>query len=167
MCRTSPASPRCLACGFHQGFMLVSESRYNTKPESLMPQSFDRRRFLGATSVAFAALVASGCRARMTHALTAEGEGYGDLVPDPAGLLDLPQGFSYRVLSKLGDPMSDGGSVPDAADGMGCFDIGNGKWALVRNHELRPGPDAWAQLTSGSGPRPRGPGRTGGTTHPV
>jgi len=64
--------------------------------------------------------------------------GYGDLVPDPAGLIDLPQGFSYRVISSLGDAMTDGGTVPDRADGMGCFDLGNGRIALVRNHELQP-----------------------------
>ncbi len=53
-------------------------------------------------------------------------------------MFDLPEGFSYRVISRLDEPMSDGGTVPDRADGMGCFDIGNGKLALVRNHELQP-----------------------------
>lgn len=98
----------------------------------------DRRQFLRATGSAFAALAASACAARGAGGLTAlpAGEGYGPLVTDPAGMLDLPQGFSYRVLSALGDAMSDGGTVPDRADGMGCFDIGNGEWALVRNHEL-------------------------------
>jgi secreted PhoX family phosphatase len=82
-----------------------------------------------------------------------EGNPYGDLVPDPAGLLDLPRGFAYRILSKLGQPMADGGSVPDRADGMGCFDIGQGedgrqKLVLVRNHELHPGLEA-----GGTGPK--------------
>jgi uncharacterized protein len=94
----------------------------------------DRRRFLASTAAAFAALSASGC-----HARAAGAKGYGPLIPDPGGLLDLPKGFSYRVISSLGDAMSDGGTVPDAADGMGCFDLGGGKLALVRNHELRPG----------------------------
>lgn len=58
------------------------------------------------------------------------------LVPDPAGLLDLPPGWSYRVISRLGERMSDGHVVGDKADGMGCFPIGRGKVALVRNHEL-------------------------------
>jgi len=66
---------------------------------------------------------------------------YGELVPDPDGLIDLPEGFSYRVISRLGDMMDDGFTVPDRADGMGCFDLGNGKIALVRNHELRAGAD--------------------------
>src|SRR6187399_3761767 len=100
----------------------------------------DRRRFLRATGSAFAALAASGCL-RAPLAAASAGTGYGPLVPDPQGLIDLPQGFSYRVLSSLGEAMSDGGTVPDRADGMGCFDLGGGKWALVRNHELMPEQD--------------------------
>lgn len=94
-----------------------------------------RRRFMAATAGAFAALAASGCSTMGRGGRI----GYGALVPDPAGLVDLPQGFSYRVLSQLGETMSDGFTVPDAADGMGCFDLPNGKLALVRNHELVPG----------------------------
>ncbi len=99
----------------------------------------DRRRFVAATAAAFAALSASGCHARN---LARSAAGYGPLVPDPAGLLDLPKGFSYRIVSALGDAMSDGGTVPDAADGMGCFALPGGKLALVCNHELRPGKDS-------------------------
>jgi secreted PhoX family phosphatase len=100
----------------------------------------DRRQFLRATGTAFAALAAGGC---MREGLSGVGgaPGYGPLVPDPNGLIDLPAGFTYRVLSSLGDAMSDGGTVPDQADGMGCFDLGNGKLALVRNHELMPNQD--------------------------
>jgi secreted PhoX family phosphatase len=95
----------------------------------------DRRRFLHATGSAFAALAASGCM--RAGVASAQGTaGYGPLVADPQGLIDLPAGFSYRVISSLGDAMSDGGTVPDRADGMGCFDIGGGRLALVRNHEL-------------------------------
>ena len=122
-----------------------------------------RRRFLAATGSAFAALVASGCSTRMPAGATLA-QGYGALVPDPAGLLDLPQGFSYRVISSLGEAMADGGTVPDAADGMGCFDLGGGKLALVRNHELRPGQDAGTVLTSGYGTMPDGSFMPGGTT---
>jgi len=96
----------------------------------------DRRQFLRATGTAFAALAANGCT-RAGLAPIGGAPNYGPLAPDPAGLLDLPEGFSYRVLSSLGEPMSDGGSVPDRADGMGCFDLGGGKLALVRNHELQ------------------------------
>ena len=100
----------------------------------------DRRQFLRATGTAFAALAASGCM-RTGLATTAGAANYGPLLPDPGGLIDLPAGFSYRILSSLGDAMSDGGTVPDQADGMGCFDLGGGKLALVRNHELMPNQD--------------------------
>lgn len=122
----------------------------------------NRRQFLRATASAFAALAAAGCGGRSGGSVPpsqADGGGalvpggvgsqapvplaggYGELLPDPAAVLDLPRGFSYRVLSSLGDRMSDGGTVPNKADGMGCFDLGNGEWALVRNHELRAGED--------------------------
>ena len=105
--------------------------------------NYHRRHFLRATGAAFAALATSGCMRGGALGMTPAGgaDVYGELVADPAGILDLPRGFSYRILSRLGDLMSDGGRVPDNADGMGCFDLGNGKWALVRNHELSPGED--------------------------
>lgn len=103
-----------------------------------MPHSLDRRHFIGRTAAAFAALATSGCHARAMK----QAGGYGPLIADPAGLLDLPAGFSYRVLSALGETMDDGGRVPDAADGMGCIALPGGKLALIRNHELRPGKDS-------------------------
>src|SRR5262245_49612083 len=39
-------------------------------------------------------------------------DGYGALVPDRDGLLDLPRGFQYRVFSREGDAMITGGVVP-------------------------------------------------------
>lgn len=78
--------------------------------------------------------------------------GYGPLVPDPDGLLDLPKGFRYKVLSREGDELRSGeGRVPSNPDGMAAFaapyghghDQGRGRgrhggstW-LVRNHENR------------------------------
>ena len=61
----------------------------------------------------------------------------GRLVKDPDGLIDLPKDFSYRVISRFRDRMSDGLRVPDRADGMGCFAMPDGRIALVRNHELK------------------------------
>jgi uncharacterized protein len=131
----------------------------------------DRRRFLGATATAFAALAASGCMTRGSTAAAPRAAvggfaGYGALRPDPAGLLDLPEGFSYRVLSRLGDAMDDGGTVPDRADGMGCFALGNGEIALVRNHELQPRHDAGGPIAKGFGKR-NGVFVSGGTTNIV
>jgi hypothetical protein len=130
----------------------------------------DRRRFLGATATAFAAIVASGCSVRgggggsgPKVASSGGYAGYGALKPDPAGFLDLPEGFSYRVISRLGDAMDDGGTVPDRADGMGCFDLGNGEIALVRNHELQPRHAAGGPIAKGYGKR-EGVFVPGGTT---
>lgn len=97
----------------------------------------DRRQFtLGLTGTAFAGLLGA-CTSLRGGATTAAPSAYGPLEPDPAGLLDLPRGFRYRVISSFGDRMSDGFVVPDRADGMGCFALDNRRVALVRNHELQ------------------------------
>lgn len=61
---------------------------------------------------------------------------YGNLVPDPNGLLDLPPGFQYRILSRTGDAMEGGLRVPGSPDGMAAFPGPGGKTILIRNHEL-------------------------------
>ncbi|OEV04485.1 alkaline phosphatase PhoX [Streptomyces oceani] len=82
---------------------------------------------------------------------TGGGSGYGPLVPDPDGLLDLPKGFHYEVLSREGDELRSGeGPVPSNPDGMAAFvggqphdhlrnggGHGRGSVWLVRNHENR------------------------------
>jgi secreted PhoX family phosphatase len=65
--------------------------------------------------------------------------GYGELVPDPGKLLDLPSGFQYRVISEQGTRLSNGAPVPGDFDGMAAFPGPRSNTAvLVRNHELRP-----------------------------
>ncbi|MFN0047325.1 MAG: alkaline phosphatase PhoX [Sphingorhabdus sp.] len=98
--------------------------------------NFTRRQLgFGLGSIAFAGLAAR-LIAQAPVAGMNEVTGYGPLVPDPDNLIDLPKGFDYRVISRLGNIMDDGFLVPNAADGMGAIDMGNGKVALVRNHEL-------------------------------
>jgi uncharacterized protein len=62
--------------------------------------------------------------------------GYGQLVKDPKGFLDLPRGFRYRILSAANEPMKTGGVVPSLHDGMAAFAASNGHTVLVRNHEV-------------------------------
>ncbi|MGC5563539.1 PhoX family protein [Streptomyces sp. FR-108] len=83
--------------------------------------------FTGAVSELF-----TGTAAALGHS------GYGPLLPDPDGLLDLPKGFRYRVLSREGDELRSGeGLVPSNHDGMSAFAGRHGRVHLVRNHENR------------------------------
>jgi secreted PhoX family phosphatase len=63
--------------------------------------------------------------------------GYGPLRRDRKKILDLPKGFSYKIISKGGDKMDDGFYVPYLADGMGTFKGPDGLTILLRNHEIR------------------------------
>jgi hypothetical protein len=105
-----------------------------------MPLS--RRHFLrstAATSLAFSGLstlAAAQERSEIQDYLN-QVDGFGPLQADPAGLFDLPDGFSYDVISTAGDAMSDGLVVPGDLDGMACFQRADGRIVLVRNHELR------------------------------
>lgn len=133
-----------------------------------MATDTSRRVFLQSTAAAFAALVASGCTARGGLASGATGSlpamPLGPLVHDPAGFIDLPEGVTYRVISRLGDAMDDGLTVPDNADGMGCFLLPDGSWALVRNHELKASEGAGGALPAGYDRKPGGAPLPGGTT---
>jgi secreted PhoX family phosphatase len=60
---------------------------------------------------------------------------YGPLLRDPAGILDLPPGFSYQVLQRAGATMNDGYRVPWCFDGMSCFPGPDDTLVLMRNHE--------------------------------
>ena len=64
-------------------------------------------------------------------------EGFGPLVPDPAGVLDLPEGFAYTVVSRAGQPLKGqpGGIVPGSQDGTASFEAQRGGVHLVINHE--------------------------------
>ena len=63
---------------------------------------------------------------------------FGALQPDPKGILDLPAGFQYRILSVVNEKMNDGHFVPNNHDGMAAFAGDNGTTILVRNHEIHP-----------------------------
>ena len=111
------------------------------------PMPTTRRQVLARTGAAGAGIAFTGALSELfagTAAAQATGgsAGYGPLVPDPDGLLDLPKGFRYQVLSREGDPLRSGeGKVPSNCDGMAAFAgparRAAGSTYLVRNHENR------------------------------
>ncbi|MET9292998.1 alkaline phosphatase PhoX [Streptomyces sp. NPDC003077] len=63
--------------------------------------------------------------------------GYGPLIPDPKGLLALPAGFSYRVITHTGvTKLESGEFTPSNHDGTATFEGPRGTTLLVNNHEL-------------------------------
>ncbi len=66
------------------------------------------------------------------------------LQPDPHGYMDLPKGFTYRIISKKGDKMSDGFLVPGRPDGMGAFQGKNKEVLIICNHENSPMPPLYS-----------------------
>lgn len=86
-----------------------------------------------------AGLALAGLRAAIGQPLAPDA---GRLVPDPRRLFDLPEGFSYTLLSEVGQRMDDGLPTPGRFDGMGAFAGPGGRTILVRNHELWPHHDA-------------------------
>lgn len=101
-----------------------------------------RRQFLRRSTAATAGFLALR-RALATPALAlseaaSRSYGYGKLVADPEGLFDLPEGFSYQIISRVGDEMADGLVVPHHPDGMASFPGPDGLTLVVRNHELHP-----------------------------
>jgi uncharacterized protein len=99
-----------------------------------------RRSFLFQAGGAGLAAACSGSFASMLLTGTAQAarsSGYGPLVPDPNGVLDLPRGFQYRILSRAAIDHLDGGQpVPGLHDGMAAFHGDAGRTILVRNHEV-------------------------------
>ncbi|MGW1477763.1 alkaline phosphatase PhoX [Streptomyces rubiginosohelvolus] len=107
---------------------------------STAPRSTATRRQVLAGSGAAAAIAFTGAFSELfAGTAAARGhDGYGPLIPDPDGLLDLPKGFRYRVLSREGEPLRSGeGPVPSNHDGMAALRGRNGRIHLVRNHENR------------------------------
>jgi secreted PhoX family phosphatase len=104
--------------------------------------SMTRRQAIARSGAVGAGIAFTGALSELfTGTAAAQGLGrhtYGPLVPDPKGLLDLPKGFTYRVLSREGDRLRSGeGRVPSNHDGMTALPGRGGRVHLVRNHENR------------------------------
>lgn len=65
--------------------------------------------------------------------------GYGPLEVISNGILELPNGFSCKVISQKGTLMDDGFITPGKGDGMAAFAGKNGKVIIIRNHEISMG----------------------------
>jgi secreted PhoX family phosphatase len=139
---------------------------------TLTTRTLERRQFLRgalATAGAAAALPAFqglGFLGLHGRVLAAPGDGgYGPLVPTPDlrdGVIRiaLPEGFQYRSFSPAGAVMSDGNLVPIAHDGMAVFNMSDGTFRLVRNHEDRNAPGAGTTAVDTNAYDARGGGGT-------
>ncbi|WP_128377862.1 alkaline phosphatase PhoX [Streptomyces cavernae] len=122
---------------------------------SLTRRDFTRRSAITGAGVALAG--SAGVLATAPNALAAtdvedaaegdsaadrHGVGYGPLIPDPEGILALPAGFKYRVITYSGKTKLESGEfTPSNHDGTATFDGPRGTTLLVNNHELK-GPRA-------------------------
>lgn len=100
---------------------------------------FSRRSFFGSTGAV--ALAFSGLKSFAAAGADTRDFKHLDkaLEDDFFAVLDLLPGFSYELLSEVGDRMNDGLVVPGLHDGMGSFAGPGGTTILVRNHELETG----------------------------
>ncbi|GAA0615609.1 DUF839 domain-containing protein [Kribbella sandramycini] len=102
-----------------------------------------RRQFVGTAAAAGVTVAVAGSVEALYTAQPALGTsgpkiGYGPLLKDPDGMLDLPRGFRYEILSREGTVRADGLKTPSRFDGMGAFPDRHGGSRLVRNHECSP-----------------------------
>ena len=134
----------------------------------MMNRTFERRDFLrGATALAaLPALHGLGLLSAYGRVYAKPGSGgYGPLLPTPdlrdgIARIALPEGFQYRSFSHAGELMSDGNLVPLAHDGMAVFNMPDGRFRLVRNHEDRNSPTNGSTAIDGNAYDVRGGGGT-------
>ncbi|MFD2091521.1 alkaline phosphatase PhoX [Blastococcus deserti] len=101
---------------------------------SAVGAAVSRRKFLGGVAAGAGIVLVGGCRAVFGAEASA---GVGPLLTSD-GLLDLPQGFRYRVLAEQGVTLLESGHVaPSDPDGAAAFPRRDGPGTvLVLNHEV-------------------------------
>ena len=97
-----------------------------------------RRSFLSTSSCISAGFLGLQALQARAHDVESPDFGYGPLMTDPKGILSLPKGFSYRIISREKSQMDDGFFVPGAPDGMAAFPGPYGLTIVIRNHECSP-----------------------------
>ncbi|MFJ9177702.1 alkaline phosphatase PhoX [Streptomyces sp. NPDC102360] len=115
---------------------------------SLTRRDFTRRSAATGAGIALAGSVGSLATAPNALAATDDatvdvlkgkdkGVGYGPLIDDPDGILALPEGFSYKVITYCGKTRLESGEfTPSNHDGTATFAGPRGATLLVNNHEL-------------------------------
>jgi secreted PhoX family phosphatase len=124
--------------------MTMTGLRHDPDPDLGRERGLSRRSMLNRSASGLA-IVLSGSIPGLFGAGAAPGRGdrahalgYGELVPDPAGILSLPAGFTYTIVAQSGVTTLQGGEpTPDDPDGTAAFlrRGGNGT-VLVNNHEV-------------------------------
>ena len=75
-----------------------------------MNNSISRRHFIklaGLVSVGFSGLQMYACNPALAGSGSKKA-GFGHLRPDPHKIINLPKGFSYKIISRQGEIMNDG-----------------------------------------------------------
>ena len=110
--------------------------------------SIARRSVLVGSAAAGVGLVVAGSAPSLAVASPGEGDHrrpgrpghrpFPPLVDDADGLLALPPGFAYTVVTYAGRTrLNDGqGPTPSNHDGTAVFDARRGRLRLIQNHEL-------------------------------
>ncbi|MEH2194425.1 MAG: alkaline phosphatase PhoX [Nostoc sp.] len=101
--------------------------------------TFSRRKFFAiAGTTAVGTLMVSPLEGLLARKAFGQklGKGYGPLFPGADGILEVPRGFQYQVISRTDTLMSDGNLEPSNHDGMAAFPGPKNTTILVRNHEL-------------------------------
>ncbi|MBI5088269.1 MAG: DUF839 domain-containing protein, partial [Actinobacteria bacterium] len=143
--------------------------------------SLSRRQFLARGAMVSASASLAGLFATSGPAGAFPIGGYGPLVPDPNGVVDLPAGFTYKVLATrtavgpyaatqlgLRSPAENLGLAPGSSDGMASFyDPATQRTYIVLNHEISSGGASGVPKTFRGNPVPTwdaGSGPSGGCT---
>ncbi|MFG1750991.1 alkaline phosphatase PhoX [Streptosporangium sandarakinum] len=131
-----------------------------------MSSPVSRRNFLRSSAAGGLGIVFAGSIEAIAgpaaFAATRPALGYGPLADDPAGLLALPAGFSYKIVAQAGvTRLETGEPTPSDPDGTGAFPHGRGT-TLVNNHEVGGGEPYRVPALPGL---TYDPGAGGGTTN--
>lgn len=123
--------------------------------------NWDERRVTRREAIGIGGAAAATLAFGSTRALGApQRDPFGELVERPDQIA-LPRGFQYRVISTIGEPMSDGKPTPGDPDGMVAVRGPRNLTVLIRNHELGFQDD---HIQGVVGERPFDPAERGGTT---